>query len=353
MEKYLRSHQYYIDLYDRHTIEECRRLEHLGREVDIPDEEGKESSPGQKERMRESFNKLHLYFVTGERYKIKSKTIDEWMRRDEGRDRFFDSAKAPSGIPCLTCKREMFVSHKHMETNLDKPDRVLFMYDCTLGHLPRRAFYDDGEEWFYKKPLCPKCQTPFDRIDEDTDTLFKSTSTCPKCGNVEVSEIPRTVHEEKVDPDFETDRARFCNEQEGMKYLEFMNTMKELNEVLEKQKEKENNKELYDKVAQLKKLSVPQLKEYLIESLKDEVYKNFVFEQPTIERIVTIGFSIEDPTDQAEYGSKNKLTKLLKKTLENTNWRLMSDGISYRLGVLTGRLRCYEKEEELVELIKK
>jgi hypothetical protein len=37
--------------------------------------------------------------------------------------------------------------------------------------------------------------------------------------------------------------------------------------------------------------------------------------------------------------------------LIDTNWRLMSDGISYRLGYLNGRLRAYEQEEDLKELV--
>ncbi len=350
MEKHLKSHQYYSDLYDKFTIEECRRLEKLGKEVDTPDDDEK-YSPERKERMRVAFNELHLYFVTGERYKKKSETISQWMKRDEDHDRFFESAEAPEGIPCLTCGRDMFVSYKHLETHLDKSDRVMFMYDCTLGHLPRRAFYDNGEEWKREKPLCPKCKTPFNEEQQDTDTHFKTTSTCPKCGNIEVSEITKSVTKDEVDPEFQNDRARFCDEEKGQKYVEWINIAHEISAVLEKKKEKENNKELYDKVASLKKLSVPQLKEYLLESLKDQIYKNLVFEQPTIERIVTIGFSIEDPTDQVEYDSRTKLTKLLKKTLENTNWRLMSEGISYRLGVLTGRFRCYEKEEDRVKII--
>ncbi len=32
--------------------------------------------------------------------------------------------------------------------------------------------------------------------------------------------------------------------------------------------------------------------------------------------------------------------------MRETNWRLMSDGISYRLGYLNGRLRAYEGEED-------
>jgi len=66
---------------------------------------------------------------------------------------------------------------------------------------------------------------------------------------------------------------------------------------------------------------------------------------------VSVEFTIEDPGDQHEYDSKKKLTKLLKKGLKETNWRLMSDGISYRLGVLSGRLRAYEDEKDLVKLV--
>ncbi|HET7320221.1 MAG TPA: hypothetical protein VFI84_01380, partial [Candidatus Saccharimonadales bacterium] len=54
-----------------------------------------------------------------------------------------------------------------------------------------------------------------------------------------------------------------------------------------------------------------------------------------------------------DYTSRYTLKKTIQKALTDTNWRLMSDGISYRLGYLNGRLRAYEKEEDLVELVKR
>jgi hypothetical protein len=45
------------------------------------------------------------------------------------------------------------------------------------------------------------------------------------------------------------------------------------------------------------------------------------------------------------------LKKLIKGVLEDTNWRLMSDGVQYRLGILTGRLKAYEREEDLTTII--
>ena len=61
----------------------------------------------------------------------------------------------------------------------------------------------------------------------------------------------------------------------------------------------------------------------------------------------------ESREDRHEYDSRMKLKKLIEETLADTTWRLMSDGIYYRLGILTGRLRAYEKEEDLIKLVEK
>lgn len=49
---------------------------------------------------------------------------------------------------------------------------------------------------------------------------------------------------------------------------------------------------------------------------------------------------------------KFELQKIMKSSLKDANWRLMSDGVSYRLGILTSRLRAYEKEEDLLKLVR-
>ena len=46
------------------------------------------------------------------------------------------------------------------------------------------------------------------------------------------------------------------------------------------------------------------------------------------------------------------LKKTINEALENTNWKLVEDGISYRLGILSGRLRGFEFEEDLVKMVK-
>jgi hypothetical protein len=52
-------------------------------------------------------------------------------------------------------------------------------------------------------------------------------------------------------------------------------------------------------------------------------------------------------------GIISELQKLIRTLRVPTNWRLMSDGIYNQLGVLSGRLRGYDGEYELTELIEK
>lgn len=351
--QYLKPKQDYIDRYDRITVRECRWAENAITKDSLKDHYKKTTKKAELDRTAVAFNRLHLWFVQGERYKKKEETIARWMQEDEKKDAFFERTQPPSNITCHTCGREMFVSYKHLEDYYDdRPLRVLFMFDCPQGHLPRRAFYNNGEEWYREKPRCVKCTADVEEEAEITDTAYKTTLTCPNCKHVEVQEVEKVViEEEKEDTSFEKDRARFCYGKDGEEYLAWMKTAEELNTFLDKKKEKEENKELYDRVAALKKLSIPQVKQFLTEVLENEPYTNLAFEQPSMDRVVSIGFSIEDPTDQGEYDSRTKLSRFLKKKLEETNWRLMSDGITYRLGVLTGRVRIYEKEEELVKLV--
>jgi len=118
--------------------------------------------------------------------------------------------------------------------------------------------------------------------------------------------------------------------------------------------ERDKNKELYDKLAEIKKLSVAGLLSFLKPLLEKEGYIKLDFSKPEIDRGVIVPFTVQDnKTDRVECDSGIQLQRVLKKNLEATNWRLMSEGVSYRLGILTGRLRGYESEEDLFKLIKK
>ena len=155
--KYLKSEQYYADLYDQHTVENCRRTEKVWNEKDIEEPEDKEISKAQVEAIHKYGKNLMLHVETGERYLKHAETIREWMDRDRKRDEMLENAQPPEDIRCLVCRNRVKVSFKELWSETGKEDRVLFMFDCPNKCLPRRAFFSNGEEWRTKPDPCPKC----------------------------------------------------------------------------------------------------------------------------------------------------------------------------------------------------
>jgi len=118
--------------------------------------------------------------------------------------------------------------------------------------------------------------------------------------------------------------------------------------------EKKRNEKFYDKLAKIKKLTVADIQRLLMVAIKKEEYVNLEFFKPEIKRDIIIEFTVQDnKAGREEYNSKVQLQKLLNEILTDTNWRLMSEGINYRLGILSGRLRGYEDEKDLLKLVKK
>ncbi len=88
--------------------------------------------------------------------------------------------------------------------------------------------------------------------------------------------------------------------------------------------------------------------------IEKEDYINLEFSKPELEKSIIINFTTQDnKTGRREYDSRIQLQRILKKVLAKTNWRLMSEGVNCRLGILSGRLRGYENEEDLLKLVKK
>ena len=128
----------------------------------------------------------------------------------------------------------------------------------------------------------------------------------------------------------------------------------QLSKLVKSWEEKEKNKKLYERLAKIKKFTVVQLQKLLLAALKKEGYINLEFSKPEIKKDVIIEFTVQDnKTDREKYDSIIQLQRIIKKNLEKTNWRLMSDGSSYRLGVFTGRFKGVEGEENLKKLVTK
>lgn len=119
-----------------------------------------------------------------------------------------------------------------------------------------------------------------------------------------------------------------------------------------KEKEKKDKDPLIQKVRNLKKLTVSQLGKLIEDTMEKAGYKGLKFWKPEMGQYVIIDFSVnETKDDRQESDSISTLKKLIKSILEDTNWHLMIEGINYRLGILTGRLKAYEKEEDLIKIV--
>lgn len=268
------------------------------------------------------------------------------MDRDRKLDEFFETAEAPKHIHCLTCGRLMKVIYKDLRQAVfdDEKNRILFMYECPNKCLPRRAFFDDGKEYVPKPHLCPKCQN---HLEEKKGKQLKNkiviNEICHNCGykhkRIYKFSNPK---KKKIDSNFAKDRAHFClSEKEGSEYISSKAQLLSLYPIIEDQVKKKNRSK---KVKSIKKLNIAQLSQYLNKKLLKNGYRGLTFSKPEITSDVIINFTIQETKlDREEYDSKNELRKLIGQLLKNTNWHLMTGGVSYKLGILSGKLRGEDK----------
>jgi hypothetical protein len=359
MESYLKPRQEYVGRYDHGTVYQCRNLLHTFQETlksMRADPKAKEMDEKEILRTVNSMYRVTLYFMVGDRYMEREATVDKWMAKDKEKDRLLAEAPIPRSR-CVVCGGTMKCEHKHLSSDInDERLRVLFIIECnSCGK--REALYDDGERFYIH---CEKCDAEVASSDTRKGDVITSVNTCPKCGHtdtvtIDLAEKPY-VSAEKEDPKkFEEDKERFgMNDAKALaQYPAEKERARGMGEMVDRWKQKEKEKDIYDAVAKIKKLTIVELENLLREPVEKSGYVKFDLGKPVIGKDVTVEFSAQDAkSDRKEYDSIHELQKLLMTVLESTNWRLMSDGISYRLGFLTGRFHAYEREEDLVELVR-
>lgn len=359
--EYLKEKQYYEDIYDLKTIKDCLDFYQslyakLPEVLKLPN---KEDLPEEK-RKEEFIKVMNMAIVSMKisRFEHKAKALQEWIEKDKEKQEKFDNTE-PLEIYCEECNLLMDPNHKSLWEEKDVL-RVSIIYNCPQCN-KRKAYYDDGEVCKSKPTLCEKCGSEID-IDLKIDDKKETTTWTYKCTGCDYKKVD-FEDDKKFREDSAKEEARnkelltkfrkdfVFSEEEGRECLQGLEQLKTITENFKKSQEKKEDP-AYHKAIQLKKVKVVELNKLLKEALIKEAYIELQFEKPDMGKYVAVPFTVqEEKSDREEYDSKKQLKRLIDKTLAETNWRLMSDGVSYRVGYLSGKLRCYEMEEDLMKIV--
>lgn len=363
--EYLKDKQQYIDRYDLHTIRECFKVVEMFHDIydkSLTSEELKDISKKDKYSDTTKIMYWYLWFTQAQEYKNKKETIERWVEDDQIKQEKYDSATEPRNICCPACNGVMKATGtKHLEDYMNQPMRVMFLFRCTKCK-KQEWVYDNDEIRISKPDLCPKCNKEIEVTHKKSksEKIITWTRKCKSCGHTEteVDDLGKSHQEylqrEQAEKELlEKYRAAFClTEEQGEKYLFELEAMEYARQIGEEAKQKYDNS-AYQEVSKLKKLTIVELEKLLTKVLEKEHYSKLSFATPEIGQYIFAPFTLQDvDTSRRENISTSTLEKLLKNTLENTNWRLV-DSVSYRLGFMSGRLKGYEREDDLLKLYEK
>ncbi len=358
--QYLKEEQYYVDLYDLQTIKECLDWEKRILERNLPDYNGKKLLEENQKHFKKFLIDFPLHFRKGERYRNKKQKIQDWMNRDRRLDEEYENAIEPRNISCASCGEKMTATSKELYDFTDEPLRVLFFFDCPSCK-KCRGIFDTGEEYRSHQQLCPQCQYPIKRSRKEKGknvTVWRIH--CDHCGFIKEEVDDFAKWEKKHDKEERENvellkkyRTIYClSDKEGQGHIEQTIRLDSVTALM-KEDERKKADPAYQKTKQLKILTVLELEKLLLEALKKEKYIKLSFDKPEMDNYVIVPFTIQDAdTSRKEYYNTHTLQKTIKNALETTNWRLMSEGARYRLGYVHGRLKGYEREEDLAELVR-
>lgn len=360
---HLKDRSYYEDFYDHSTVEQCRSGESMVNGAFRKMEETVSASEFKERPVAwyVEYSKLYLQFVeltTAYRQYNRDKVIAACMERDEQKDQRLANARLFKVPFCRSCGQNMEVMDKYYlrrEGKDQNDEDIIFILSCRpCGK--RLTYWEDGTEWEGVKFYCDKCQAEMTVVHKETSNALVSTYTCTNCKHCYKETLDlnrRPAEEDPGDPLYELDRRRFCIDDDTMRRLEEkLEHMARLAKLYADATERTERADVYDAVKDIKQLKIAQLIETLRPALEKAQYVEFKLGEPQLGQEVVIEFSCLDAkADRQENDSKNVLRKAITKMLEETNWRLMSEGIHYRLGYLTGRLKAYEGEEALKKLI--
>ncbi len=365
---YLKDKQIYIDRYDLHTIEECLDTVKMFQEVyqkSLTDKDVKDIS--KEDKLHDVNLMLHrtLFVIKGKRYKNKQETIQKWMEEDKLKQDKQDYTPTPERIVCPLCGGSMsFNISKHLDYSYDSPImRMMFLFKCSKCE-KQQWVYDDGEIRVSKPDLCPKCKKEIDINATRKGKVITWKYKCKSCGYTK-TEIDNLAKHDEEHKEWEEEqkkkeeegkkllekyREEFClNEKDGIEHVETLEALEVAKVVGEEEKQKYDDP-AYEQASKIKKTKIIDLEKLLTKELEKSKYTKLSFGKSEIGRDVIVPFTVQDSdSSRRDRVSIFELEKLIKNTLEGTNWRLLAS-VMYRLGFLEGRLKGYESEEDILKL---
>jgi len=351
-----KSKEYYSKLYDQHTVEECRHTE--ARHVDLdPSSDDYPKMEKYKELDYKEYMVLwlSLYFTAGERYLNKAETIQKWIRRDKQKDKKLKESEPPNNITCDTCGEAMTNTDKELD-NTSNPE-IMFFFECPNGHVPHKFVYADGTTRTKDSRSCPDCGADLKENSTREDEVITTEYNCSKCDYTDEMTLDLNTSDDDEDPNFEHDRERFCLDKEvGERYRKSRQNLIDFHELAEEMEDKRKHEEEVKRAEKIERLTVPNIKDRMRNFFEGRDLQAISFEDLNVNpRATYMPFSVEDPEANQDNNRecRLKLKKEIVAELEDANWRLMSDGISYKLGIMSGCLRVYESDDDIYNLVKR
>lgn len=359
-EEYLKQEQHYIDLYDLFTINECLDLIRFYQKVYKEKSTHEDLKKIPAEKILKGFSMVlnwNLYAIKGNSYKHKKERIQEWVNRDQKKQDKYNNTPEPT-FYCPSCKTQMESFHKTIDHTTDDQNlRILFFFKCPTCD-KREGVYDTGEIRISKPYLCPKCNKEATYTHKERGKISKWTTECKSCGykNEEIDDFEKKHAEwdKKEQEDkalLEKYRKEYClDEKEGEECLLNLEAM-EYTKFAKEDEIQKNDNPAYEALSHIKKIEINELESLLTKSLEKDNFAELSFEKPELAQNVLVPFTTQN---SAQSRNKQKavhdLETIIKETLKDTNWRLTSDGITNRLGYLSGSLKGYETEDDLIKL---
>lgn len=172
--------------------------------------------------------------------------------------------------------------------------------------------------------------------------------TCKKCKSKKVDEID--ISKERNAPIYEEERKKYCTAYVNQNtFWEDLKLVADLAESFEEQRKKKQEKEEYG-FNTVQRIGIPLLEQRILQLTEKEGYTKFSFEKPVFTKHALIHFSVQDPTDRNEKESIKQLQKALQVDLFETNWRLVSADLTYRMGYLTGKIKGFEQDDDIMKI---